>query len=186
MSSSPFLIVVSGLPASGKSTLARQLHEAMQLPLLDKDDILSPFSRQLAPASLEQKRLLSSCADEALIDLAKHMHQGIVWSFWHHPGATNTPGTKADWLRLMPGKVLEIYCHCTAETAIERFTIRHQREAMNEPKKAPPSAALSEYKIQASLGPLDLTESLSVSTETPVNLQHLMPEIKTKLQIDHT
>ena len=184
MSSSPFLIVLSGLPASGKSTLARQLHEAMNLPLLDKDDILAPFNRQINPTSIEQKRLLSSCADEALIQLAKQMHQGIICSFWHHPGASNTPGTNADWLKLMPGKVIEIYCHCTPETAIERFTIRHQREAMNEPKKNPPSAALSEYKIQASLGPLDITESLSVSTETPVNLQHLIPEIKAALQID--
>jgi gluconate kinase len=184
MSSSPFLIVVSGLPASGKSTLARQLHEAMNLPLLDKDDILAPFNRQFNPTSLEQRRLLSSCADEALIQLAKQIHQGIVCSFWHHPGSSNTPGTKADWLKLIPGQVLEIYCHCTPETAIERFTIRHQREAMNEPKKSPPGAALSEYKIQAALGPLDITESLSVSTETPVNLQHLIPEIKAALQID--
>jgi len=33
-------IVVSGLPASGKSTLARRLAPALGLPLLDKDEIL--------------------------------------------------------------------------------------------------------------------------------------------------
>ena len=182
--STPFLIVVSGLPASGKSTLAKRLHEALDLPLLDKDDIIVPFNRQLNPTSIEQKRLLSSCADEVLIQLAKQVHQGIVCTFWHHPGSPNTPGTNADWLKLMPGHVLEIYCHCTPDTAIERFTIRHQRETMNEPKQKPPGAALSEYKIQAALGPLNITQSLSVSTETPVNLQHLIPEIKTALQID--
>jgi hypothetical protein len=33
-------VVVSGLPASGKTTLARRLADGLGLPLLDKDDIL--------------------------------------------------------------------------------------------------------------------------------------------------
>jgi len=34
----PF-VVVSGLPCSGKSTLARRLALALDLPVIDKDDI---------------------------------------------------------------------------------------------------------------------------------------------------
>ena len=33
-------VVVSGLPASGKTTLARRLASVLELPLIDKDDIL--------------------------------------------------------------------------------------------------------------------------------------------------
>ena len=36
----PRLVVVSGLPASGKSTVARTLAGALGLPLLDKDVFL--------------------------------------------------------------------------------------------------------------------------------------------------
>jgi shikimate kinase len=34
------LVVVSGLPGSGKTTLGRRLAQALNLPLIDKDDIL--------------------------------------------------------------------------------------------------------------------------------------------------
>ena len=183
MNQDPFLIVMSGLPASGKSTLAHQLQKALQLPLIDKDDILSPFNNHLNPSSIEQKRLLSSSADEVFITLAKKLNQGIICSFWHHPGSTNTPGTPADWLRLMPGKVLEIYCHCSAETAIERFTIRQQKAAIGEAVKPMSAGAKAEYQIQVSLGPLDITDSISVDTEEPVNLQHLLPKIRAFLEL---
>ncbi|MCP4790060.1 MAG: ATP-binding protein [Gammaproteobacteria bacterium] len=182
MIDSPFLIVVSGLPASGKSTLARQLHKALQLPLLDKDDIQAPFVNHLNPSTLEQKRLLSTSADEALLTLAKKLHQGIVCSFWHHPGSTIAPGTPAQWMRLITGKVLEIYCHCSAATALERLTIRQQIAAIGEAVKSPPAGALAEYNIQIDLGPLGLTDSITVDTEQPVNLQHLIPKIRQFLE----
>ena len=44
----PF-VVVSGLPASGKSTLSRRLATALSLPMLDKDDILEGLFESLAP-----------------------------------------------------------------------------------------------------------------------------------------
>jgi hypothetical protein len=183
MNQEPFLIVLSGLPASGKSTLARQLQTALHLPLIDKDDILAPFNNHLNPTSIEQKRLLSASADEAFVTLAQKLNRGIICSFWHHPGATNTPGTATDWLRLMPGKVLEIYCHCSAETAIERFTIRQQKAAIGEAVKAMSAGARAEYQIQVALGPLALTDSISVDTEEPVNLQPLLPKIQTLLEL---
>ena len=96
MNQDPFLIVLSGLPASGKSTLARQLQKALHLPLIDKDDTLAPFNNHLNPSSIEQKRLLSTSADEVFVTLAKKLNQGIICSFWHHPGATNTPGTPTE------------------------------------------------------------------------------------------
>jgi dephospho-CoA kinase len=34
-------VVVSGLPGSGKTTLGRRLAPALDLPLIDKDDILN-------------------------------------------------------------------------------------------------------------------------------------------------
>jgi len=83
----------------------------------------------------------------------------------------------------MPGKVLETYCHCSAETAIERFTIRQQKAAIGEAVKAISAGAKTEYQIRASLGPLGITDSIPVDTEAPVNLQHVSPKIETMLEL---
>jgi predicted kinase len=40
------LVVVSGLPASGQTTLARALAAALGMVHLDKDAFLEPFSKQ--------------------------------------------------------------------------------------------------------------------------------------------
>jgi len=52
-------IVVSGLPASGKSTLARQLAPAFGLPLYDKDDILAALFDMMGPVDADLRQRLS-------------------------------------------------------------------------------------------------------------------------------
>ena len=45
------------------------------------------------------------------------------------------------------------------------------------------AGARAEYQIQVTLGPLALTDSISVDTEEPVNLQPLLAKIQTLLEI---
>lgn len=46
-------IVISGIPASGKTTLASQLAPVLNLPLLDKDDILESLFDSLGIGDAE-------------------------------------------------------------------------------------------------------------------------------------
>ena len=72
----PF-VVVSGLPASGKTTLARPLAAALDLPLIDKDEIL-------------ERGATSS--------------QGAVLaSFWRLPGMPEESGTPTAWIAALSG-----------------------------------------------------------------------------------
>jgi len=49
-------VVLSGLPASGKSTLARALSQAFFLPLLDKDQFLEALlARKRHPGHLDDR-----------------------------------------------------------------------------------------------------------------------------------
>ncbi len=50
----PRFVVVTGLPASGKSTIARQLCAALALPLLDKDELLEALDIDLLTRALAQ------------------------------------------------------------------------------------------------------------------------------------
>jgi MoxR-like ATPase len=89
------IIVVSGMPGSGKTTVARELAPALNLPLFDKDDILEGLfeSRGIGDAVWREK--LSRDSDEELIRLVRDSNGAVVSSFWRRPA---TPSTRRSLL----------------------------------------------------------------------------------------
>ena len=63
-------LVVSGLPASGKSTLGAALAERPGIPVVDKDAILKAQLETLGSPDLLERRWLSRASDEVLYALA--------------------------------------------------------------------------------------------------------------------
>ena len=61
----PF-VVISGLPGSGKTTLARRLAPALNLPLIDKDDILDRLFEAKGSGDAVWRRRLSRESDVIL------------------------------------------------------------------------------------------------------------------------
>lgn len=58
-------VVVSGLPASEKTTLARAVAQSLGLPMLDKDDFLESLFEDAIVGSAQRRRELSQLADRA-------------------------------------------------------------------------------------------------------------------------
>lgn len=71
--SSPRLIVVTGLPATGKSTLAGELARRLQAPLLGKDMIKEPLLDVLGGGDQAHSRLLSTASFAVLFALAREL-----------------------------------------------------------------------------------------------------------------
>src|SRR6185503_9635379 len=63
-------VIVSGLPASGKSTLARRLAPLLSLPVLDKDDILEALFSSLGVGDAAWRAKLSRSADDTFARIA--------------------------------------------------------------------------------------------------------------------
>ena len=79
--------VLSGLPASGKTTVARPLAAALSLPLLDKDGILESLFESLGVSTTEERSCLSRASDRVLQNVATTSQQGAVLSsFWYVKG----------------------------------------------------------------------------------------------------
>lgn len=71
-------VVVDGPPASGKSTLAPQLAQALGLPLVAKDTIKDAFMAVLPPADVDASRQIGRAAVEALLAVAAQSPIGAV------------------------------------------------------------------------------------------------------------
>lgn len=169
-------VIVSGLPASGKSTLAAALSRELGLPLLDKDHFLEVLFASQGIGDAQWRRQLSHEADAAFRKQAEQSAGAVFASWWKHPRSLSDSGTPTDWLFALPGAKVEVHCKCSPEIAAERFLAR-QRSPGHLDSRWSYADLLANFAAQASLGPLGLGALVEVSTEGQVDLAVLLREI---------
>src|SRR5215213_1627259 len=119
-------VVVTGLPASGKSTVAVAVADQLRLPLLDKDVILEALFESLGAGSGEWRSKLSRAADLVLQQLSMQTRGAVLASWWRHPESGAASGTSPSWLQSLPGEIIEVHCSCSRGVAAERFSRRRR------------------------------------------------------------
>ncbi len=115
---SPPFVVVSGPPASGKSTLAPVLAREMGLPLVAKDTIKDALMSVLAVPDVEASRHLGRAAVRAMFAVAAASPIGAVIESNLHRSVAG------DDLRRLPGTMVEVFCRCDREVAAARYRAR--------------------------------------------------------------
>jgi len=171
----PF-IVVSGLPASGKSTLGRAIAKALRLPMLDKDEILEALFENRGIGDADWRRRLSRIADQELIEQATKLPAAVITSWWRHPNSSAGSGTPSEWLHSLQGEVVEIYCVCSPSVAASRF-IQRTRHAGHVDGRHTFEGLLASFQTQASFGPLRIGRTIEVSTETDPSVARLLGQL---------
>jgi MoxR-like ATPase len=78
-------VVVSGPPASGKTTLARAIAPALGLPLIAKDTIKQALMTVLPVPDIETSRIVGSASVAALLAVAAETAGAVLESA--HPGS---------------------------------------------------------------------------------------------------
>ena len=70
------LIILAGMPASGKTTFVKKLSAALEIPVLEKDTIKEELFDVIGFQNYAQKRLMDTAATAVLLRCADSMLEG--------------------------------------------------------------------------------------------------------------
>jgi len=170
-------IIVSGIPASGKSTVGRAVAAALGLAMLDKDDFLEAMFDRQGIGDAEWRTQLSRAADKALQEEALRSDGAVITSWWRHPSSRLESGTPVEWLSSLPGSMIELHCICSPHIAANRFLSRKRHEGHLDHLKRRVDV-LTNFQHQAELGPLGIARVVEVNTERRVDVPVLIDQIR--------
>ena len=164
-------VVVTGLPASGKTTVGLALSNQLQLPFLDKDHILETLFDSLGAESPEGRTRLSRASDAVLESMALASHGAVLASFWRRRGMSGASGTPTEWLSALAASdvVVEVHCECAPAVAANRFA-RRQRHPDHFDQRFSEEELLEGFRPLAMEGPLLGPAAVRVDTNDAVDL----------------
>lgn len=171
-------IIVTGIPASGKSTVGLAIATSLGLELLDKDEMLEALFDAEGIGDVQWRTRLSRAADEILQERARRSGGAVITSWWHHPLSTVASGTPTEWLSNLQGFLIEVHCVCKPDVATKRFKSRERHRGHLDQFK-PYSDLLATFEQQAALGPLGVGLLIEINTEQPVEIPALIARIDT-------
>jgi predicted kinase len=156
-----FYVVVSGLPASGKTTLARPLADALGLPLVSKDAIKEALFEAVGTGDWHWSKALSRAADAALVALARELDAAVLDNFWYQR-------TARDLLTPLNGTFVEVCCRCDPGIALARFRARERHAGHGDGQQGPDQQERAFREHRLPLG--NLGAVLDVDTQGPVDI----------------
>lgn len=167
------MIVVSGLAASGKTTLGRALSEGLSVPLIDKDDILEALFDSIGCEDRAQRHRLSRASDEILFRVAASAGSAVLVNWWDHD-------TAPDRLRSISHSVVEVFCDCPVEVAATRFATRQRHPGHLDGLRTPDEHEEGIRRLRESYrGPLRLNGSLiTVNPNEAVDVDLLLSDVR--------
>ncbi len=174
------LIVVSGAPGTGKSTVAAALAADLRWPLLALDTVKEALADVLGLGGEDWSDRVGDAAAEVVFRLAAAFPDAVAEGWWR--------GARRERAQREFAGAIEVFCRCDPETAVRRMRDRHggrrhpiHRDVIN------PSILDRAEALAATVTPLGLGASLvEVNTEQPGSASRAIASARTALAGDVT
>ena len=164
------VILVTGIPGAGKTTVGQALSNALMLPLLSKDAIKESLFDELGVKDREWSLQLGAAANRVVWSLLSHCPAGAIVDMWLDPirdvGLSQQGLAQAD-----VQKAYEIMCECPAELAVQRYAGR-----VRHPGHLPPDQATLQriHDSSTQMTPLGIGPTKRIDTTGPVDIPALV------------
>ena len=172
-------VLVNGVPASGKSGVARALAQTTGWPVLTLDTVKAPFLTELAPVDRMLNRTLGRASYAAIFDLVAETAPGstVIIDAWF--GFQPPEVLEAGLMRAGIVETVELWCQAPPETIGARYAARVGTRPAGHPglDYVPELIALA-----ARARPNDRGPRQNIDTTRPLDTQALAAWVTTHLR----
>lgn len=164
-------ILVNGVPASGKSVIARAVSDATGWPILALDTIKTPFLDHLPPGDRTFNRTLGRAAYAAIFDVIAASPHATTFVIDAWFGFQPLETLKDHIARAGLTDLVEIWCHAPPDTIGARYAVRLDARHPGHPGAdyVPELIALA-----ARAAPTGLVTPLAIDTTQPLDIAALI------------
>ncbi len=164
------VVLVNGVPASGKSRVARALADATGWPILALDTIKAPFLAALPPGDRQFNRTLGRASYDAIFDTIAEAPPGASFIIDAWFGFQPADVLDAGLARAGVVKRAELWCHAPPETIGARYLARVPTRARGHPGA---DYVPELVQLAARAEPTGLAPHLDIETTGPLDLARL-------------
>lgn len=169
----PLLVVVTGPPATGKTTVARELAARLRLPLIAKDTIKESLFDSLGTGDLDWSRQLGEATYAAMVALAAESVSagaGVVLE------ANFIRGDEPHDLAALPACFVQVHCSAPLEVVLERYASRERHSGHGDDERI---EAVRQAVESGRHDPLDLPgETIRLDTSSDVDHDGLAARVR--------
>lgn len=165
------VVLINGVPASGKSSVARGLSDATGWPILTLDTIKNPFLATLPPGDRLFNRTLGRASYAAIFDLVADAPAGSAFILDAWFGFQPLDVLQAGLARAGVTDLAEVWCHAPPQTVGDRYAARLASRPAGHPGAdyVPELIALAARATPTGLAPchtVDTTQAVDIPALT--------------------
>jgi glucokinase len=170
----PLLVVVHGMPATGKTTLARELSAELAFPLVTKDDIKEELYDALGVGDVEWSQRLGKASYALILAFCRQLlvaGQSVIAEANFFAGVD-----EARFAELPAHRLVQVHCTAPLEVLLTRYEDRSDRHPGHLDRDRP--GELRQRFEEGTHDPLALAGGLiDVETTRPVDTRALAERI---------